>query len=89
VQAAISDDPLPITAVLAWVLGVPFQGRGYARESAAVLVEWLVAVGVGRLVAYIHPENAASMGVARGLGLSPTTERVNGEIVWEQITASA
>jgi RimJ/RimL family protein N-acetyltransferase len=89
VQAAISDDPPPITAVLAWVLGVRFQGRGYAGEAAAALVEWLLATGVVRLVAYIHPENAASMGVARGLGLAPTDERVNGEVVWERITASA
>lgn len=89
VQAAIADDPPPTTAVLAWVLGVPFHGRGYAREAAAAVVAWLLAVDVGRLVAYIHPEHSASMGVARALGLVPTDARVNGEVVWERIIASA
>jgi RimJ/RimL family protein N-acetyltransferase len=45
-------------------------------------------VGVRRVVAYIHPEHTASMGVARALALAPTGERVDGEIVWERITGS-
>lgn len=89
VQAAIAEDPPPTTAVLAWVLGVRFQGRGYAREAAGAVVAWLLAVGVGRLVAYIHPEHSASMRVARALGLVPTDARVNDEVVWERIIASA
>jgi RimJ/RimL family protein N-acetyltransferase len=89
VQAAISEDPPPPSAVLAWVLGIRFQGRGYAREAAATVVAWLGAVGIGRLVAYIHPEHAASMSVARSLGLAPTGDRVDGEVVWERLIASA
>ncbi len=91
VQAAISPDPpppAPVTAVLAWVLGVRFQGQGYAREAAGALVAWLQSVGVQRLVAYIDAEHAASMGVARALGLEPTTDRVDGEVVWERLTGS-
>jgi RimJ/RimL family protein N-acetyltransferase len=88
VQAAISGDPPPLTAVLAWVLGVRFQGRGYARESAEALAAWLGSVGVQRLVAYIDGENAASMGVAQALGMAPTGARVDGEVVWERITGS-
>ena len=91
VQAAISEDPpppAPTTAVLAWVLGVRFQGRGYAREATATVVAWLMTVGVGRLVACIHPEHAASMSLARALGLGPTAERVDAEVVWERITGS-
>jgi RimJ/RimL family protein N-acetyltransferase len=91
VQAAISEDPpppVPTTALLAWVVGVRFQGRGYAREATAALVAWLGTVGVGRLVAYIHPEHTASMGVARALGLIPTDARVDAEVVWECVTAS-
>jgi RimJ/RimL family protein N-acetyltransferase len=91
VQAAISEDPpppVPTTAVLAWVMGVRFQGQGYAREATAALVAWLRTVGVGRLVAYIHPEHSASMGVARALGLVATDARVDGEVVWEWITGS-
>jgi RimJ/RimL family protein N-acetyltransferase len=91
VQAAISEDPgppVPTTAVLAWVLGVSFQGQGYAREATEAVAAWLSTVGVGRLVAYIHPEHVASMGVARALGLVATDARVDGEVVWERITGS-
>ncbi|MGH2894629.1 MAG: GNAT family N-acetyltransferase [Solirubrobacteraceae bacterium] len=91
VQAALFTDPpspAPVTGVLAWVLGVGFQGQGYAREAAGTLVTWLESVGVQRLVAYIHAEHAASMGVARALGLQPTDDRVDGEVVWERLTGS-
>ena len=91
VQAAISTDPpppAPVTAVLAWVLGVHHQGHGYAREAGEALIAWLASAGVQRLAAYIHPEHAASMGVARALGLQPTDDRVDNEVVWERITAS-
>lgn len=91
VQAAISTDPpppAPVTAVLAWVLGARHQGLGYAREAGQALVAWLTSTGVNRLVAYIHPEHAASMGVARALGLEPTDDRVDNEVVWERIIAS-
>jgi RimJ/RimL family protein N-acetyltransferase len=84
VQAAISEDPSPVTAVLAWVLGARFQGLGYAREAALALAEWALSIGVPRLVAYIHPGHTASMAVARALGLAPTEARVDGEVVWER-----
>jgi RimJ/RimL family protein N-acetyltransferase len=92
VQAAISPDPpppAPVTAVLAWVLGARFQGQGYAREAAGALVVWLPSVGVERLAAYIDAEHAGSMGVARALGLEPTSDRVDGEVVWERLIGSA
>ena len=91
VQAAISPDPpppAPVTAVLAWVLGIRFQGQGYAREAAEALIAWLQSVGVQRLAAYIDAEHTASMGVARALGLEPTADRVDGEVVWERLTGS-
>lgn len=87
VQAAIAIDPpppAPVTAVLAWVFGVRFQGQGYAREAAEELAAWLKSVGVQRLAAYINAEHAASMGVARALGMKRTNERVDGEVVWER-----
>ena len=86
VQASVSEDPpppAPVTAVLAWVVGVRFQGCGYAREAAGAAVGWLAATGVQRFVAYIHPEHEASMAVARALGLTPTDGIVDGEVVWE------
>jgi RimJ/RimL family protein N-acetyltransferase len=70
------------------MLAIRHQGRGYAREAGEALVAWLASAGVQRLVAYIHPEHTASMGVARALGLQPTDERVDREVVWERVTAS-
>jgi RimJ/RimL family protein N-acetyltransferase len=87
VQATLSEDPpppAPPTAVLAWALGVPFHGHGYAREAAGAMLGWLEAIGVARAVAYIHPEHSASMGVARALAMGPTDELVDGEVVWER-----
>jgi RimJ/RimL family protein N-acetyltransferase len=86
VQATIAEDPPPVTAVLAWMVGGRFQHRGYAREAAGAVTGWLDRVSVRRFVAYIHPEHAASMGVARALDLAPTDDRVDGEVVWERVT---
>ena len=88
VQATLAEDPPPATAVLAWVVGVQSQGQGYAREAAGAVVARLDHAGVQRFVAYIHPEHAASMAVARSLGMAPTDDRVDGEVVWELITGS-
>jgi RimJ/RimL family protein N-acetyltransferase len=85
VQASVSDEPDPVTAVLAWVVGVRFQGCGYAREAAGAVVRWLEGAGVGCFVAYIHPEHDASMAVARALGLAPTDAMVDAEVVWERM----
>jgi RimJ/RimL family protein N-acetyltransferase len=85
VQATVSEDPpspVPLTAVLAWALGARFHGCGYAREAAAEMMRWLARTGVTRFAAYIHPEHTASMGVARALGMMPTDELVDGEVVW-------
>jgi len=68
------------TADVAWVIGVPFQGRGYAREAAGAMVDRLREGGVARVTAHIHPDNAPSQGVARALGLAPTTTVVDGEV---------
>jgi RimJ/RimL family protein N-acetyltransferase len=69
-------------AELAWVVAVAHQGRGYAREAALAMTAWLRVQGVARFTAHVHPEHAASAGVARALGLSPTTTVVDGEIRW-------
>jgi RimJ/RimL family protein N-acetyltransferase len=83
VQATVSEDPAPPTAVLAWALGAPFQRQGYAREAAAEMMRWLRSTGVTRFAAYIHPAHVASMAVARALGMAPTEALVDGEVVWE------
>jgi RimJ/RimL family protein N-acetyltransferase len=87
VQATVAADPpppAPLTAVLAWALGARFHRQGYAREAAAEMLRWLLTTGVARAVAYIHPEHLASMGVARALGMTPTDELVDGEVVWDR-----
>jgi RimJ/RimL family protein N-acetyltransferase len=71
------------TADVAWVVGVPFQGRGYAREAAGAMVGRLREEGVASITARIHPDNAPSQRVARVLGLAPTTTVVDGEVRWE------
>jgi RimJ/RimL family protein N-acetyltransferase len=53
-----------------WALAREHWGRGYATEAAAAAVAW---AGPGRaLVALIHPDNAASIRVARKLGFAFT-----------------
>ena len=79
VQATIVGEE----ASVAWVIGAPFQGHGYAKEAAAAMASWLrTDAGVIRLRADIHPGHAASQAVARSLGLEPTQEIVDGEAIW-------
>ena len=82
VQATVR--PASREAEIAWVTGVPWQGRGYATEAAAALVEWLAETGTRSVVALIHPGHPASAAVARHLGLLPTDELVDGERVWRR-----
>ena len=69
-------------AELAWVIGAPWQGRGYATESATALVAWLRAGGVRLVTAHVHPDHAASRAVASRAGLVPTDEYHDGEQRW-------
>jgi RimJ/RimL family protein N-acetyltransferase len=90
VQATITgddgDDENRIADV-AWVIGVGWQGRGYATEAAAGLVGWLDAAGVREIVAHVHPDHAASAAVARRIGLEPTDTLVDGERRWRREVA--
>jgi RimJ/RimL family protein N-acetyltransferase len=84
VQATLRPDRV---AEVAWVVFRPFQGRGYAREAAIVLVEWLLASGAAdAVVAHIHPDHAASAAVARAAGLERTDEWHDGERRWRAHT---
>ncbi|MFI7419132.1 GNAT family N-acetyltransferase [Nonomuraea sp. NPDC049684] len=73
------------TAEIAWVVGVPWQGRGLAAEAARALVSWCDARDVGTVVAHIHPGHAASAAVAAHAGLHPTDLVHDGEIRWERV----
>ena len=78
VQATVNG----VAAELAWVIAVHHQRRGYAREAAGAVQGRLRDDGVTRFSAHIHPEHAASAGVARAIGLAPTGTVVDGEIRW-------
>lgn len=84
VQATIPRDGSP--AEIAWVIGKPWQGHGYAIQATQLLVDQLAKRGVRQLVAHIHPDHAASQAIARRVGLSPTDTVIEGEIRWETST---
>jgi RimJ/RimL family protein N-acetyltransferase len=72
-------------ASLAWVVGWDHQGQGYASEAARGLAGWLRGLGVRALEASIHSGHEASQGVARTIGLQPTSEVIDGELVWRSV----
>ncbi len=72
-------------AAIAWLIGVPWQGQGYASEAAGALVTWLDQSGVRLIEAYVHPGHAASAAVAAHAGLVQTDASVDGERVWRRV----
>ncbi|TFV89945.1 GNAT family N-acetyltransferase [Blastococcus sp. CT_GayMR16] len=78
VQATVTE----AGAELAWVVAVPHQGCGYAREAALAVQGDLRRAGISRFSASIHPDHRASAGVARALGMAPSGTVVAGEIRW-------
>jgi len=82
VQATVVDGGR--RAEIAWVVGVDWQGRGYAAEAARALVAWLDSRGVATVQAHIHPGHAASAAVARRAGLAPTGHFDDGEQLWQR-----
>ncbi|MDQ2706477.1 MAG: GNAT family N-acetyltransferase [Actinomycetota bacterium] len=82
VQATVQDDAGETVAAITWVVAASYQRQGFAVEAARGMVKWLGQHGVDVLVAYIHPEHAASIGVARRLGLEATDVISDGETRW-------
>ena len=82
VQASASLVGDELVADIAWIIASAHQGRGFAKEAAAALVDWLRVHRVAAITAGIHPQNLASGGVAAACGLRPTDELANGERVW-------
>ncbi|ELS53492.1 hypothetical protein STVIR_5560 [Streptomyces viridochromogenes Tue57] len=73
VQATVTEDR---TAEIAWVVGTPRQGRGFASEAARGLVARLERQAVRTVVAHIHPDHPASAAVTAAAGLTrPTRSR--------------
>jgi len=82
VQATLpAGGPTAGPAEVAWVVGRPAQGRGYASEAARSLVALLRDDG-WTVVAHIHPGHLASQRVASAAGLSPTSDARDGETRW-------
>jgi RimJ/RimL family protein N-acetyltransferase len=83
VQASLSTLSDGRTAAeVAWVIGMAWQGQGFASEAARALVDWLRTHGVDEVTAHIHPDHHASATVARHAGFRPTAARAEGETVW-------
>jgi RimJ/RimL family protein N-acetyltransferase len=78
VQATVHEE----RASIAWVIGTPWQRNGYATEAARAMVHWLAERNVTSIVAAIHPDHDASNGVAVNIGMLPTDEIDDGEVVW-------
>jgi RimJ/RimL family protein N-acetyltransferase len=53
--------------------------RGYTAEAVRAVVSWLDVTSVE---AHIEASNEGSAGVARAVGLRPTSELHDGEVVW-------
>ena len=83
VQATVLRDGDRVVAEVAWVVGIDYQGVGLAREAAVAMALWLRSQGATVLVAHVHPDHAASAGVARALGLRPTDVVEDNETRWE------
>jgi RimJ/RimL family protein N-acetyltransferase len=82
VQATVSSENDRLTAHVAWVIGVTWQGQGIASEAARTLVDWLRQQDVHDIAAHIHPSHRASERVAARAGFVPTDDAVDGERVW-------
>ena len=81
-QATVTEPRATPTAAVAWTIGAPWQGRGFAGEAAVALVQWLVARGAASVLAHVHPGHRASAAVAARAGLLPTKVIVDGEVEW-------
>ena len=74
--------PHRVVVEIAWVIAAPHQSRGFASEAAIGMAHWLFANGANVLIAHVHPNHYASVGVARRVGLKPTAVLVDGETLW-------
>ncbi|MFO7700568.1 MAG: GNAT family N-acetyltransferase [Acidimicrobiia bacterium] len=79
-QATVKGD----SADLAWVVGSPWQGSGYATEASKAVRDWLADRDTARFSAHIHPDHRASQAIATRLGLQPTGRLDDqGEMIWQ------
>jgi aminoglycoside 6'-N-acetyltransferase len=61
-----------LTGEIGWLLAPRFQGRGYAREAAALLLDLAFdEIGLHRVYAELDPRNDASVVLCTRLGMRP------------------
>jgi RimJ/RimL family protein N-acetyltransferase len=82
VQVTLREVDGQEVARLGWMIGIPWQGQGFASEAATALVDWVQRQGVDEIGAHIHPGHRASEAVAVRAGLHQTEEEFEGERVW-------
>src|SRR5215475_3875666 len=72
------------TIEIAYGVDPSYQGRGYAKEAAAALVEFALGAGARRILAHTQPENVASAHVLAACGFERTGEVLDPEdgLVW-------
>jgi RimJ/RimL family protein N-acetyltransferase len=80
VQATVPVNGDP--AEVAWVIGRPWQGHGYAGQAARLLLDDLAEQGIDTVVVHIHPGHGSSQRVATRLGMTSTGVVVHGEVRW-------
>jgi RimJ/RimL family protein N-acetyltransferase len=65
---------------LAYLLGRKYWSKGLATEAAAVILQYgFTKCGLSRIVAVIHPQNAASIRIAEKIGMKYEREVMYGE----------
>jgi len=72
---------------MAYVVGRPWQGQGFAKEATAALLEHLTSLEtISTVDAWISADNSASEAVAASLRLTITGEiDDNGERHWSRV----
>lgn len=85
VQVTVAQTDDRVVAELAWVIGLPWQGRGIATEAAAALVLAMAAAGAAEVIAHIAPGHTPSEVVAARIGLRPTAVVHDGEVRWSSL----
>ncbi|QND50931.1 GNAT family N-acetyltransferase [Phyllobacterium sp. 628] len=80
----IPDNAIGPDIEIGWRLNRHAWGKGYATEAARPLVDHaFLFLGIERVVASIHPDNAASIHVAKKIGLRPERDTIHDETPYQ------
>ncbi len=85
IQSTVTREGGRVVAELAWVVGVPWQGRGIASEGAEAAMAAVRSDGADEVRAHIAPGHVASESVAARLGLRRTEVVHDGETRWSSL----